>query len=95
MSTKKLKFDELPPHREVEHRIDLIPEAMLPNSPKEASILQKQVNKLLEEGLIIPSINICAVPALLVPKKSGEFRMCVDSKDINKIAINRVSHSCD
>lgn len=83
----------LPHHREIYHRIDLISGSVLPNlahyrmNPREAEMLPHEVNKLLQEGLISPNLSPCAVPALLVPKKNGEFQMCVDIRAINKITV--------
>jgi hypothetical protein len=81
----------LPPIWGIEHQIDFIPGVSIPNrpayrsNPEEIKEHQRQVGELLEKGYVRESMSPCAVPILLVPKKNGAWRMCVDCRAISTI----------
>ena len=64
------------PIRGIEHQIDFVPEAFIPNrpayrsNPEETKKLQRQVGELILKGYIRESMSPCAVPVLLVPKRT-------------------------
>ena len=76
----------------------MIPRANLSNkeayrlTPRENEEVKNQVQKLLDKGLVRESLSPCAVPTILSPNKDGGWRMCTDSRAINKITIRYRFH---
>ena len=77
-------FPGLPPDREIEFCIDLIPgaapiaKAPYKMAPTELKDLKMQIQELLDKGFICPSVSPWRAPVLFVKKKDGTFWMCID-----------------
>nr|GFA13682.1 putative reverse transcriptase domain-containing protein [Tanacetum cinerariifolium] len=83
----------LPPTRQVEFQIDLIPGATpiawatYRLAPSEMKELSDQLQELSNKGFIRPSSSPWGAPVLFVKKKDGSFRMCIDYKELNKLTV--------
>lgn len=54
-------------------------------SPDQRRIIKETIDKLLDAEIISPSKSPWASPVLLVPKKGGETRMCIDYRKLNAV----------
>ncbi|GJS72421.1 putative reverse transcriptase domain-containing protein [Tanacetum coccineum] len=83
----------LPPVRQVEFQIDLIPgaapvaRAPYRLAPSEMQELSNQLQELADRGFIRPSTSPWGAPVLFVKKKDGSFRMCIDYQELNKLTV--------
>ncbi|GJQ96502.1 putative reverse transcriptase domain-containing protein [Tanacetum coccineum] len=83
----------IPPVRQVEFQIDLIPGATpiartpYRLAPSEMQELSNQLQELTDRGFIRPSTSPWGAPVLFVKKKDGSFRMCIDYRELNKLTI--------
>ncbi|XP_075500163.1 uncharacterized protein LOC142538750 [Primulina tabacum] len=74
----------LPPDREMESVIDLIPgTAPISNAPYRMALtemkeLKNQLQELLDKGFIRPSSSPWGAPVLFVKNKDGSLRLCID-----------------
>ncbi|GJR05082.1 putative reverse transcriptase domain-containing protein [Tanacetum coccineum] len=83
----------LPPTRQIEFHIELIPEAApvarapYRLAPAEMKELAEQLKELSDKGFIRPSSSPWGAPILFVKKKDGSFRMCIDYRELNKLTV--------
>ncbi|GKB26726.1 putative reverse transcriptase domain-containing protein [Tanacetum coccineum] len=88
----------IPPTRQVEFRIDLVPGATPARAPyrlapSEMKELAEQLQELTDKGFIRPSSSPWGAPVLFVKKKDGSFRMCIDYRELNKLIVMNRYHS--
>ncbi|GKB16358.1 putative reverse transcriptase domain-containing protein, partial [Tanacetum coccineum] len=86
-------FPGLPPARQVEFQIDLVPgaapvaRAPYRLAPAKMQELSTQLQELSDRGFIRPSSSPWGAPVLFVKKKDGSFRMCIDYRELNKLTV--------
>nr|GEU48947.1 reverse transcriptase domain-containing protein [Tanacetum cinerariifolium] len=79
----------LPPVRQVEFQITLIPgaapiaRAPYRLAPSEMKELSDQLQELADQGFIRPSTSPLGAPVLFVKKKDRSFRMCIDYRELS------------
>jgi hypothetical protein len=87
---------QLPPQRSFDHVIPLVPGAKpvhirpyrYPPSLKDE--IEKQVAEMLSKGIIQPSSSGFSSPILLVKKKDGSWRFCVDYRYLNALTLKSI-----
>ena len=83
----------LPPERQVQHSIDVVQNSKPVSKPPyrlsatKASEVERQLADYLGRGFIRPSSSPWASPILLVKKKDGSMRMCVDYRGLNSLTV--------
>ncbi|KAF5803619.1 putative nucleotidyltransferase, Ribonuclease H [Helianthus annuus] len=83
----------IPPEREVEFGIELIPgakpvaKAPYRLAPSELQELMSQIQEFLDKGFIRPSVSPWGAPVLFVKKKDVSMRMCIDYRELNKLTV--------
>ena len=84
---------KLPPKRPCDHRIVLQEGAKPPNlRPYRVPHCQKPameeiIKQLIKKGEIQESVNPFSSPAIMIRKKDGGWRLCVDYRELNVVAV--------
>nr|KYP38544.1 Transposon Ty3-I Gag-Pol polyprotein [Cajanus cajan] len=95
-TTFALVFSEphcLPPPREINHQINLVPDSKpvhvrpykYPHFQK--AEIERLVAEMLKSGIIHDNQSSFSSPVLLIKKKDGSWRFCVDYRALNAITI--------
>lgn len=85
--------DQLPPCRSMDHAIPLVDEGKIVNQRAyrlpyhQKNAMEEMVKQLLQAKMIRPSTSPYSSPVILVKKKDGTWRLCVDYRKLNSNTI--------
>ena len=54
-------------------------------APKHNSIVRKEIDDMLEAGIIVPASSAWSFPVVIASKKDGKHRFCVDYRTLNRV----------
>ena len=54
-------------------------------APYKLPAVQEEIKETLDKGVIVPSISLYSSPIVMVPKRDGTNRMCIDYRKLNEI----------
>lgn len=82
----------LPPVQKFDHAIPLIDDRPIcckpyRYGPVQKTEIEKQIQQMLDTGIIRESCSAFAAPVVLVQKKEGTWRFCVDYRKLNEATI--------
>lgn len=83
----------MPPTRPFDHRIHLLPGSRPVNVRPyrylyfQKNEIERQVKEMLDQGIIQRSSNPFSSPVLLIRKKDGTFRFCIDYRALNSATV--------
>ncbi|KAD7478366.1 hypothetical protein E3N88_01502 [Mikania micrantha] len=86
----------LPPSRDCDHKIKLKDDSIQLNlkpyryPAAQKNIIEQMTQELLDSGFIRNSTSSFAAPVVLVKKKDGSWRMCVDYRRLNAATVKDV-----
>ncbi|UYV72118.1 hypothetical protein LAZ67_9001871, partial [Cordylochernes scorpioides] len=77
------------------HRIDTEDAKPIKHKPyrvsaKELDIIKEQIDEMLTEGIIRPSSSPWSFPVILVKKRDGKYRFCVDYRKLNNVTVKDI-----
>ena len=78
--------------KDMEHRIRLTTKRLIISKPRSyceahREAIDHDIKKMLQDGVIRPSMSPYSSEVVMVKKKNGEYRMCIDYRQLNNYTV--------